>query len=86
MNNIFNDFKEAQDVLNAFIQNKTNFEKIKSAGQTMVQSIKNGGKIISCGNGGSHCDAMHFAEELTGRYRENRKPLPAILIKTCILS
>ena len=46
----------------------------------MVESIKNGGKIISCGNGGSHCDAMHFAEELTGRYRENRKALPAIAI------
>ena len=41
---------------------------------------KMGGKILSCGNGGSHCDAMHFAEELTGRYRENRKALPAIAI------
>ena len=46
----------------------------------MVDSIKNGGKIISCGNGGSLCDAMHFAEELTGRYRNNRPALPAIAI------
>jgi D-sedoheptulose 7-phosphate isomerase len=46
----------------------------------MSDSIKKGGKIISAGNGGSHCDAMHFAEELTGRYRENRKSLPAIAI------
>jgi D-sedoheptulose 7-phosphate isomerase len=46
----------------------------------MVTSIRNGGKIISCGNGGSMCDAMHFAEELTGRYRENRKAIPAISI------
>ncbi|MCL4128523.1 UNVERIFIED_CONTAM: hypothetical protein GTU68_052874 [Idotea baltica] len=46
----------------------------------MVACIKEGGKIFSCGNGGSHCDAMHFAEELTGRYRENRKALPAIAI------
>jgi D-sedoheptulose 7-phosphate isomerase len=46
----------------------------------MSDAINNGGKIFSCGNGGSHCDAMHFAEELTGRYRENRKALPAIAI------
>jgi D-sedoheptulose 7-phosphate isomerase len=46
----------------------------------MVNAIKNGHKIISCGNGGSHCDAMHFAEELTGRYRNNRAPLPAVAI------
>jgi D-sedoheptulose 7-phosphate isomerase len=46
----------------------------------MADCIINGGKIISCGNGGSHCDAMHFAEELSGRYRENRKALPAIAI------
>ena len=46
----------------------------------MVNSINNGGKIISCGNGGSLCDAMHFAEELTGRYRDNRKAIAAISI------
>lgn len=46
----------------------------------MVDSIKGGGKIISCGNGGSMCDAMHFAEELSGRYRDNRRALPAVSI------
>ena len=48
----------------------------------LVQFLKSqpGGKVISCGNGGSHCDAMHFAEELTGRYREDRKAIPAICI------
>lgn len=46
----------------------------------MINSITAGGKIISCGNGGSHCDAMHFAEELTGRYRDNRRALPAICV------
>jgi len=46
----------------------------------MGNAIKSGGKIISCGNGGSHCDAMHFAEELTGKYRDARKALPAICI------
>ena len=80
MKNILNDFKEAQLVLDNFIKRKGSFENIESAGKAMVQAIKNGGKIISCGNGGSHCDAMHFAEELTGRFRDDRNSLPAIAI------
>jgi D-sedoheptulose 7-phosphate isomerase len=55
-------------------------EKIEEASKAIADSIKEGGKIISCGNGGSHCDAMHFAEELTGKYREPRKAIPAICI------
>jgi D-sedoheptulose 7-phosphate isomerase len=55
-------------------------EAIERAGAAMVESIRKGGKIISCGNGGSMCDAMHFAEELSGRYRENRRALPALSI------
>lgn len=46
----------------------------------MIDAINNGNKIISCGNGGSMCDAMHFAEELTGRYRNDRKAIAAISI------
>ena len=46
----------------------------------MIETIRRRGKIISCGNGGSHCDAMHFAEELSGRYRDDRPALPAIAI------
>jgi len=72
-------FKEAQKVLNDF-SNPENFQRIEAAGKLMVEGIKAGGKIISCGNGGSMCDAMHFAEELSGRYREDRKSLPAISI------
>jgi len=73
-------FLEAQRVLSQFIENQSNFDTIKAAGDAMIRSIKAGGKIISCGNGGSMSDAMHFAEEMTGRYRENRRPLPAIAI------
>lgn len=72
--------KEAISVLRAFAENPDNIEKIKKAGDIMVQSLRRGGKIISCGNGGSMCDAMHFAEELTGRFRESRAPLPAIAV------
>lgn len=73
-------FLEAQKVLDAFIQEPTNLEKVELAGQLISEAILSEGKAISCGNGGSMSDAMHFAEELTGRYRENRKSLPAIAI------
>ncbi|MCB9261986.1 MAG: D-sedoheptulose 7-phosphate isomerase [Flavobacteriales bacterium] len=73
-------FEEAQLVLQQFLNDNTHFEKIEKAGKLMADAIKSGGKIISCGNGGSMCDAMHFAEELSGRYRENRKALPAVSI------
>ncbi len=88
MNNIKHNFIEAQKTLNEFISEK-NFSLIENAAKQMVESIKNGGKIISCGNGGSMSDAMHFAEELTGRFRENRPAIPAIAISdpshiTCV--
>jgi D-sedoheptulose 7-phosphate isomerase len=71
-------FEEAQSVIGAFLADDTNFEKIDTALGLMVQSIKDGGKILSCGNGGSMCDAMHFAEELTGKYRNDRPAIAAI--------
>ena len=71
---------EAQEVLSSFLENSENLEKIETAGRLIAEAVNSGNKILSCGNGGSHCDAMHFAEELTGRYRENRKALPAIAI------
>lgn len=71
---------DAQKVLNSFIENKDNITKINSAISMMVESYKNDGRAFSCGNGGSMCDAMHFAEELTGRFRKERKPLPAMAI------
>ncbi|MDA3953825.1 MAG: D-sedoheptulose 7-phosphate isomerase [Bacteroidales bacterium] len=80
MNSIKKDFLEAKDILSDFISNKKNFENIKLAGDIIVESIQSGNKIISCGNGGSMSDAMHFAEELTGRFRENRQAIAAISI------
>jgi D-sedoheptulose 7-phosphate isomerase len=74
------EFLEAQKVLNEFIANEGNFATIVAAADLMATAIKNNKKIISCGNGGSHCDAMHFAEELSGRYRENRRAMAAIAI------
>ena len=77
---IDHELNEAAHVLHTFLSNTINTEKIEDAAKRIAASIQAGGKVISCGNGGSHCDAMHFAEELTGRYRENRKALPAICI------
>lgn len=73
-------FTEAHDVLSRFLADDKNFEVLENAGNLMVTALKQGKKIISCGNGGSMCDAMHFAEELTGRYRDNRPALAAISI------
>lgn len=72
-------FEEAQQTLVNF-QTEANFSLITQAVAVMSQAIQNGGKIISCGNGGSMCDAMHFAEELSGRFRDNRRALAAISI------
>ncbi|HEJ9720106.1 TPA: D-sedoheptulose 7-phosphate isomerase [Proteus mirabilis] len=71
---------EAADTLSRFLQDDANIEAIQKAAVLLADSFKAGGKVLSCGNGGSHCDAMHFAEELTGRYRENRPGYPAIAI------
>jgi D-sedoheptulose 7-phosphate isomerase len=74
------EFRQAAQVLDKFMGNDHNLLLLEQASNLMADSINNGGKIISCGNGGSHCDAMHFAEELTGRYRENRRAIPALCI------
>ncbi len=73
-------FEEARLLIDRFLQDSANFEKIDAAGRLMVQSLAGGGRIISCGNGGSMCDAMHFAEEMTGCFRDDRPPLAAIAI------
>lgn len=72
-------FDEAAEVLNTF-NNNTNIEAIHTALSVMIDALKNGNKLISCGNGGSMSDAMHFAEELSGRFRNERKALAALSI------
>lgn len=77
---ILAELQEARDVLDKFLSGEQNLKLIQEAALLIANSFKQGGKVLSCGNGGSHCDAMHFAEELTGRYRENRPAYPAIAI------
>ena len=74
------DFLEAREVLDTFLRGESNFEKIRQAGDLLVSAIKGNHKIYSCGNGGSMSDAMHFAEELSGAFRNDRRALPAMVI------
>ncbi|MBN2028783.1 D-sedoheptulose 7-phosphate isomerase [bacterium] len=71
---------EAQSALDNLLADKTALFAIESAAKILINTFQNGGHLICCGNGGSMCDAMHFAEELTGRYRKDRKGFPAISI------
>lgn len=76
--NIKASFLEAQDTLAAFIADQKNFANVEAFVDVLYTAFTSGKKVYSAGNGGSHCDAMHFAEEWTGRYRKDRKPMPAI--------
>ncbi|MCX8682842.1 D-sedoheptulose 7-phosphate isomerase [Gilliamella sp. B2889] len=80
INTIRDELNQAIEVLANFISNDDNLKQIQQAAILIANSFKQGGKVLSCGNGGSHCDAMHFAEELTGRFRDNRPSYPAIAI------
>ncbi|MDX2130992.1 MAG: SIS domain-containing protein [Planctomycetota bacterium] len=71
-------FADAQRVLAALSADAPTLARIDDAGAALAQCIRAGSKVLLCGNGGSLCDAAHFAEELTGRFRADRRPLPAI--------
>ena len=80
---------QAGEVLAEFTATPENIDSIESAAGILIKTIRDGHKIISCGNGGSMTDAMHFAEELSGLFRDNRPALPAISISdpahiTCV--
>jgi len=71
---------EAQTALHNLVANQETLTALEKAGQLLADTFKNGGRVFSCGNGGSMCDAMHFAEELSGRYRDDRAALAAASI------
>ncbi len=71
---------QAQTLLNQVVNDESIISAVDLATDAMVKSLKNEGTIFSCGNGGSMCDAMHFAEELSGRYRDNRPAYRAMSI------
>ena len=71
---------EARAVLDTFLANEANLARIAQAAELIASSLRAGGKVLTCGNGGSLCDAQHFAEELSGRYRQDRPALAAIAL------
>jgi D-sedoheptulose 7-phosphate isomerase len=77
---IIKELNEAKAALEALLSNDQTLAGLEAAVHSLVDALRAGGTIFSCGNGGSMCDAMHFAEELTGRYRENRNALRAVSI------
>jgi D-sedoheptulose 7-phosphate isomerase len=75
-----NCLKEAQKTVDLFTSDATQMAKCVEFSNILIQAYKNQATVFSCGNGGSHCDAMHFAEEMTGRYRKDRRPLGALAL------
>ena len=89
MNVVTDTLREARSAIDNLLADEKALAAIGEAGRILIDSLEQGGRIYSCGNGGSMCDAMHFAEELSGRYRLDRRPLPATAISdpghmTCV--
>lgn len=78
--NVLAALNDARDALDALISNEKTIEAVVAAAGLMADAVEGDGKVMSFGNGGSLCDAMHFAEEMTGRYRSNRRPYAALAI------
>ena len=78
--NVLDDLRQEYEVLGNFIAKEDTRELIEKAIEIMASALKADGKIISAGNGGSMCDAQHFAEELSGRFRDDRPAYAAIAI------
>lgn len=71
---------EAQSALQRLMADESVLNAVELSGELLANVFKAGGRVFSCGNGGSMCDAMHFAEELSGKFRKNRPALPALSI------
>jgi len=79
-NILIESFKKTESLIQNFYTNTDNVKELQLIAEKMAAAFNNGKKILICGNGGSLCDAMHFAEEFTGRYQKDRRPLPVIAL------
>src|SRR5688572_25084477 len=73
-------FFEAEDMLRHFMSNQRTLDCMEAAANLIIGAFNEGAKVLTCGNGGSMCDAMHFAEEWSGRFRSDRQPYAAIAL------
>ena len=71
---------EAQETIQKFLNDPEQLQRCERFSHLLTETFRSGGNVFTCGNGGSHCDAMHFAEEFTGRYRKDRAPLGALAL------
>lgn len=86
---LLDSYKVTADLLHDFIEKEEKEKLTEKVAETLAKIFQDGGKVLIAGNGGSNCDALHFAEEFTGRFRGNRRALPAIAISdsshiTCV--
>lgn len=80
INVVVRNLKQAEAALASLLASPQVLAAVATAANLIADAFQQGGRVFSCGNGGSMCDAMHFAEELSGRYRQDRKALPAVSI------
>ena len=71
---------ECAEALSHLQSDESALRAIDAAAEALANTLANGGRVFACGNGGSMCDAMHFAEELSGKFRNDRRALPATAI------
>ena len=86
---LIDSYKTEYELLRNFIEQEEKEETTEKVAKDLAEVFTNGNKVLICGNGGSNCDALHFAEEFTGRFRKERRALPAIAISdsshiTCV--
>lgn len=86
---LLDSYKTELALLKQFIEEEEKRGETERVAKTLAEVFQNKGKVLICGNGGSNCDAMHFAEEFTGRFRKERPALPAISLSdsshiTCV--
>ena len=87
--NLLDSYKITASLLENFIKEEAEKQTTEKIAKDLATIFQNGNKVLICGNGGSNCDALHFAEEFTGRFRKDRKALPAISLSdsshiTCV--
>ncbi len=87
--NLLESYKTELTLLENFIKEEEERRETEKVAKALADTFLKGNKVLICGNGGSNCDALHFAEEFTGRFRGDRRALPAIAISdsshiTCV--
>ena len=87
--NLIKSYEDTLELLKNFIAEEKEKKETEKVSKKLAEIFLEGNKVLICGNGGSNCDALHFAEEFTGRFRKDRRALPALAISdsshiTCV--